>query len=138
VARPEVVRNDSGWRLPLAGRMVSGLMIDDAVTLRCVDATSTLLLQLDGPFTVHTPSGEDVEVVPDAGPAELAGALSLLFRAIADADVNLEGRLVVRFGDGGSLSLQAEELFHSWRLHDGEALLMASMPENYTAVARPR
>ena len=128
-----ITEESDGWVLPLAGKVVTRFIVDDAIAMRCTGADEALTLSIEGPFDLYV--DEKVYTIAPEKPASVGPMLPLLFSKVTAARVSKTGRLTVELSGDAVLTLDAEEHFSSWLLRGDDGLRMVSMPEGYVAVA---
>ncbi|MFD9797155.1 DUF6188 family protein [Streptomyces sp. NPDC059070] len=103
---------DDCWRLPLNGLPVSQLRVDHQLGLR---------LGEDAWISVETAAmvedaggGPALRLVPEQ--QEVAAALRLFGKAVAEATAFKDGRLLVEFDTGTRLTVAADPHFESWNI----------------------
>ena len=110
--------------------------IDYGVTFTVDDAGDAFEIRIEQPFELHR-DGEDVLIEPGGDPVKLAPALALLNAEVEKAVAFLDGRLLLRFLDGGEVLVSACHEFEPWTLVGPGGLRLVSMPGGEVAVWRP-
>jgi hypothetical protein len=117
-----LLESDGGWVLPLAGCQVTRCSFDHSVALLfdkgfVVTIESTFLLR----------EGGDVRLVP-GDPRTLAPALTFWQRTVVFAFAHEDGRLELRFAEGGTIDVPAGDRYEAWNLTGPGGLLVVSSP----------
>ena len=97
----------------LVGCTVRRFVVDDSLTLVLQGADREASLRIDNEGYLQRGT-ERNDLSPDADPAGLAPALSLLGVRVAEAFIREDGRLELRFGDGALLAALPHEHQVSW------------------------
>lgn len=130
----ELVEHEDRWVVPLAGGAVAQCRVDYAFTLIVDGACGSFELRIEQPFELRGVDGRPALLSWEGDPTVLAPALAVLHAEVDVALAFKDGRLELRFGDGGSLRVPASEEFEAWTLVGPLGLRLVSMPGGELAV----
>lgn len=106
----------------LDGHRVAELAVDrEGLRLRSWSMTESVEVRVLAPFHYEQADGSD-RVVDPREPEQLSPLLSLLGRLVLGAMVRVDGTLVVRFGDGSTLTSAPSPSRDAWELLGAGAL----------------
>ncbi|GAB3407660.1 DUF6188 family protein [Flindersiella endophytica] len=128
-----LVQSDGGWVLPLAGYQVTRCSFDHAVTLLF---ENDFEVTIESAFVLRAADGGGEQLVP-GDPPTLAPALTFWQRTAASALAYDDGRLELRFGDGGTIDVPSDERYEAWNLTGPGGLRVVSMPGGELAIWTP-
>ena len=128
-----IVETESGWVLPLAGRLVTRCLVDFAFTLEFWVAGADLMsIRIGVPFELVTPDAR-LRFDPES-PTELGPALGLHQREVRRALASRDGTLEVVFTDETVLRVPAHPSYEAWEAHFGGGAMLACQPGGSVAV----
>lgn len=125
-----LVESDGGWVLPLAGCQVTRCTFDYSVALLF---DSGFEVTVESAFVLREGDGGDVRLVP-GDPQTLAPALTVWQRTAAYAFAHEDGRLELRFADGGVIGVPSGDRYEAWNLTGPGGLLVVSLPGGDLAI----
>jgi uncharacterized protein DUF6188 len=126
-----LVESDGGWVLPFAGCQVTRCSFDYSVTLLLDNGFA---VTIESAFLLREgEGGGDVRLVP-GDPRTLAPALTFWQRTAASAFAHEDGRLELRFADGGAIEVPAGDRYEAWNLTGPGGLLVVSLPGGELAI----
>lgn len=137
VSAVELVAAEDRWVVPLDGGVVTQCRVDYAFTLVIDGARGSFELRIEQPFELRRVDGVPMSLSWERDPMALAPALSVLHVEVDAALAFKDGRLELRFGDGGWLRVSASEEFEAWTLVGPDGLRLASMPGAELAIWSP-
>ena len=106
----------------LEGHRLSELAVDrEGLRLQSWSMTESLYLRVLVPFRYAQVDGSDRSIDPRE-PEQLSPLLSLLGRLVLGARLGADGTLVVRFGDGSTLTCAPHAARDAWELQGAGAL----------------
>lgn len=132
----KLVEEPDRWVLPLAGLVVTQCCVDYAFTLTVADVSLSFETRIERSFDLLL-DGSTRTVDVDGGPTSMAPALAMMHREMADAVAFKDGRLELRFADGGRVLVPVDERFEAWTLTGSGDLRLVSLPGGELAVWSP-
>lgn len=124
-----LLESDGGWVLPLAGCQVTRCSFDQSVSLLF---DKGFVVTIESTFLLREGDGS-VRLVP-GDPHTLAPALTIWQRTADLAFAHEDGRLELRFADGGTIEVPAGERYEAWNLTGPEGVLVVSVPGGELAI----
>ena len=121
------------WVLPVAGQTVAQLCVDYAVTLRQND----VVVRIEQPFVIATPTGEERLVVPEGDLDRLAPVLNLGRSTVTEGAAFDDGHLEMSFADGTRVSVPSTEDYEPWEIVGPEGLRIVSVPGGELSIWHP-
>lgn len=122
-------------RLPLAGRTVSRVAFDHAVSLLTDDGAE---LRVQTAFSFGADPARMVVIDPERDVAAHAGVLvDLRGRAITAAGADDDGALAVRFATEAVLQVPPDSSYEAWTLTGPQGSLVVCLPGGGVAVFEP-
>jgi Family of unknown function (DUF6188) len=110
----ELIEQDSGWLLPLAGQEVTRCCVDYAAV--SLLSSAGIEVYIEGRFIYREPSGREHVLAPVGDSMALAPILRVRFRIFREVIALKDGRLNILFDDGSQLSVPADDHFEPWTI----------------------
>jgi hypothetical protein len=127
-----IVKDGSGWLLPLSGRQVDRCTLDYRFGLNFYGGDDEAAIIVEGAFRLL--DNEDVLEMDATQPAELGPAFALVRRVVRTARATETGRLEVLFEDGSRLIVEPNEQFEAWEMYGPGGIRAICMPGGDIAI----
>jgi len=122
--------------LPLAGRPITRLLVDHALSLESwIQGNSAALIRIEVVFTLIDPDGRKNELHPDLA-ASLAPILQLFGLQVENAIASSSGKLTMRFSEGWLLEVLPHPAYEAWEVAMEDQSRFVCMPGGQVAVFR--
>jgi hypothetical protein len=121
---------DGRFQLPLAGRVVSQVCFDFAVTLRFENVT----IRIEQPFVLESQDGSRQVVEVGREGASVCRALDVLHLQVSEGWASEDGRLEVNYTNGLRLTVPDYYDYEPWQLNGPGGLLIVSTPNGKLAI----
>jgi Family of unknown function (DUF6188) len=131
-----LIEYDDYWVIPLAGRLLSRVIVGYGLTLEFLDPQDEQIsILIAGEF--HLAFDNQNILLSHEQPTALGPALGLLARTVESARAYKDGRLELSFGGGSTISVAPADRYESWNVTGVRWLRIVCMPGGDLAVWKP-